>query len=247
MSVRGKVLAGLAAGVMLAGCATEKMTPATCAASDWYATGFADGTAGKPIDAVNRVSAQCFELGFRIDTDLYQRGRMDGLASYCTPQRAFSIGESGGSYNGVCADHDEALFVASLEEGLERRSYVSAVDSLVSALSSAESEIDRIDEKITTFEIEINQFEGGQRPNTDVAYNRRRIDELRRERADIVRRKIPDLRADLAIAERELDAYEREFALRQQARAYEAQIAEAEARAAAAERELANRKQQEGN
>lgn len=246
MTMRFRWVAGLAASIMLAGCATEKMTPGTCAASDWYAVGFSDGTAGKQMDAVNRISAQCFDLGFQIDTDLYQRGRMDGLVSFCTPQNGFSIGESGGSYNGACAYNDEGLFLASLEEGRERRSFVSAVDSAISALESAENDIDRIDEKITTFEIEISQFDAGVRPNTDVGYNLRRIDELRRERSDILRRRIPDLRADLAIAERELDAYERDFALRQQARAYESRIVEAEARAAEAERELAKREQQKG-
>ncbi len=238
LKAMGAMLAG---GLMLAGCASPKMTPASCAASDWYATGFADGAAGKPMDAVNRISAQCYELGFRVDTDLYQRGRMEGLSSYCTPQTAFSLGEAGGRYNGVCAYHDEALFVASLEEGLERRNYVSAVSSLVSALNAAEDDIQRIERKITEFELEIYQFDTGTRPNTDVAYNLRRIEELRRERADLERRTIPDLRVDLAIAERELDAYERDFALRQQARAYESRIAEAEARAAAAERELSDR------
>jgi hypothetical protein len=238
-------LAG-AALTLLAGCATAPSTsPASCLATDWYGLGVQDGQQGRVLGARNSIAASCAEWGVPPDMPAYHAGREAGLASFCRPERAFDLGASGSSYDGVCAAHDEWLFLSAYAEGREKHGLVSAVSSASSRLSRAESEISRIDRKIAEFNREIAQAEAGTRPQTDIAYNLSRIAELEADRQKLIVRDIADARADLRFAERELDRWERDFAVRQRERELQAQLAEAEARAAAAEAELRRRQASE--
>ncbi len=235
-------LAGAGALVLITGCASAPSTsPASCLATDWYALGLEDGHQGRSLGARNSVATSCAEWGVPPDMPAYLAGRDAGLVSFCRPERAFDLGASGASYNGSCAAHDEWLFLSAYNEGREKHALVSAVSSASSRLSRAESEISRIDRKIAEFNREIDQAYAGTRPQTDIAYNRARIAELEADRQKVIVRDLADARADLRFAERELDRWERDFAIRQRERELQAQLAEAEARAAAAEAELHRR------
>ena len=111
----------------LSGCAT--MSGDECVTSDWQAIGYEDGLQGYSASRIGSHRKACAKHGVTPDLQAYQDGREQGLQQYCRPSRGFSLGEGGGSYNGVCADHREGDFIDAYNTGHRLYSMRSAVNN----------------------------------------------------------------------------------------------------------------------
>ncbi len=123
--------------LLSAGCAT--MSAEDCSGADWQTLGFADGSAGQTLAKAERRGNDCAKHGVVMDRNAYDRGRDQGLSQYCVEGTAYELGERGRSYNGVCANHNEADFLAAYEKGRELHAFTSAASSASSQLAAAES------------------------------------------------------------------------------------------------------------
>lgn len=82
---RISILALAALGAGLAGCASAPLNAEQCAAIDWYQLGLADGRQGQALTALNDEITQCRPFDISPDMTAYNRGRDEGLQSYCRP------------------------------------------------------------------------------------------------------------------------------------------------------------------
>ena len=119
--------------VALSGCAT--MSADQCATADWRSLGFDDGSRGETLVRAERRGNACVEHGYVMDRDAYDNGRQAGLGLYCTTEVAYSLGEAGRSYNGVCSAHEEDDFLAAYQQGLDLHAFTSAVSSAETKLN----------------------------------------------------------------------------------------------------------------
>ncbi len=133
----------------LQGCAT--MSVDECASADWRALGFEDGSKGETLDMAERRAGACAKHGYAMDRASYNSGRQTGLGLYCTQGTGYSLGASGRSYNGVCADHDEGAFLDAYNRGLELYSFTSAVAAAESELNSAQSKHAELDGQLEKY------------------------------------------------------------------------------------------------
>lgn len=137
--------------LLFSGCAT--MSGDECLTSDWRTIGYEDGLRGYTSDRIGQHRKACAKHGVTPDLTAYTAGRNQGLTEYCQPSRGFSIGTSGGSYNGVCAANYEADFLDAYNAGYHLYVLRSNVNRASSAIASKEREIDRIEHSIDDKEI----------------------------------------------------------------------------------------------
>ena len=112
-----RILALLAASLLLAACAS--MDKAQCVNANWYAIGMEDGAQGRPLERLGERRRACAEHGVQPDAERYAAGRIEGLKSYCTYDRGFSVGRAGSGYASVCPDPVARDFLAGYQHGRE--------------------------------------------------------------------------------------------------------------------------------
>ncbi len=122
------------ATLALGGCAS--MNGDQCLTSDWKAIGFEDGSRGYSASRLGNHRKACAKHGVTPDFEAYQAGHGKGLDTYCQPSRGFSLGNNGGTYNGVCSAHREGDFIDAFNTGHK-------LYSLRSRVYTASNQIDR--------------------------------------------------------------------------------------------------------
>jgi hypothetical protein len=132
--------------ITVSGCAS--MSSEECANSDWTAVGYEDGSRGYTSDSFANRRKACAKHGVTADFQAYQNGRDQGLVEYCQPGRGFSVGQSGGSYSGVCAAALEQNFVDAYNVGRQLYNLRSNVNNASVRISTKEGEIDGIKDSI---------------------------------------------------------------------------------------------------
>src|SRR5262245_13606325 len=100
---------------LIAGCAT--LDKDQCLRADWYAIGLEDGARGQPLERAGDHRRACAEHGVTPKIEPYLAGRNEGLKSYCTYEKGFSVGRSGQSYSGVCPANLAGNFTAGFQRG----------------------------------------------------------------------------------------------------------------------------------
>ena len=192
----------------VAGCAT--MSENECASADWYSVGHQDGAEGRSLDTANQRGAACNNHGYRMNHARYRQGRDAGLALYCTPTRGYDLGAAGRDYNGVCIGHDEATFVSAYREGRELFSYTSAVARARADVADAEAGIRKAKKRFRKLNDELQEGV----PVKVAKSHMKEIVDVQVRQAHLERTVLPDARAELKIAERDLDRYRYELSLR---------------------------------
>lgn len=154
MSMNGSKLILIGVVLVLAGlsgCAT--MSSDECMTSDWTTIGFEDGVRGYTADRIGKHRKACAKHGVTPDFTAYQAGRDQGLVEYCQPGRGFSVGSSGGRYNGVCSVNQEADFLDAYNAGYHLYTLKSNVNRENSAINSKEHKLEEIDASIHAQEL----------------------------------------------------------------------------------------------
>ena len=139
----------LVAGI-LSGCTV--MNEQECAYSDWTAVGYEDGADGRSSDRFGDYRRACADFGITPDFAAWQEGRERGLVEYCQPLRGFQVGQSGGSYNGVCSGDMEPDFLEAYRLGSELFSLQTQLSAVVSRLASNAEDIADIDADVAEIE-----------------------------------------------------------------------------------------------
>ena len=132
--------------ITASGCAS--MSSEECANSDWTAVGYEDGSRGYTSDQFSSRRKACAKHGVTADFQAYQVGRDQGLVEFCQPGRGYSVGESGGRYNGVCSAELEQGFLEAYNVGHQLYSLRSNVNTASSRIYNKESEIENIKKEI---------------------------------------------------------------------------------------------------
>ena len=95
-----RVLYSLILLIPLTACAS--LSEDECRAGDWATIGFEDGAQGRDAAFIGEHREACAEYGIAPDLNAWLAGRERGLLSYCTVDRAYSLGRSGRPVANVC-------------------------------------------------------------------------------------------------------------------------------------------------
>ena len=133
-----RVLYSLILLIPLTACAS--LSEDECRAGDWATIGFEDGAQGRDAAYVGEHREACAEYGIAPDLNAWLAGRERGLLSYCTVDRAYSLGRSGRPVANVCP--------ATLTRQLDAANYRG-------------QEYRRLSDEIRALEREIDEYEDG--------------------------------------------------------------------------------------
>ncbi|NIL93413.1 MAG: DUF2799 domain-containing protein [Woeseiaceae bacterium] len=200
-SKSSNILVALAA-VVLGGCAS--MSADECLTVDWTSIGYEDGSRGYTADRLGAHRKACAKHGVTPDFAAYQRGHAQGVEAFCQPGRAFSFGENGGRYNGICPADMEPEFLEAYNAGHKLYSLRSSLSAANSMIYSKEQEMEYAQKRIVEAEVALI---------SDEATAEERIlllNELKdlAERMGELEAEIEQLIADRARIEQELQYYE---------------------------------------
>ncbi len=127
--------------VVLSACAT--LSENQCKQGDWYDIGVRDGSGGYGGDRLNKHSEACQEYGVAPNREAYEKGRGEGLKSYCSPDNAYHMGRRGGSYRGGCPAELETAFLRKFEAGRQIYEVEARVNSLYRQITNLENDMDK--------------------------------------------------------------------------------------------------------
>ena len=128
--------------VALQGCAT--LSKSECHEANWQVIGLEDGSAGRPVSYVGQHRKACAEHGVKPNLKQYKQGHAEGAILFCTPRKAFQLGDSGRSHNDICPSDLRDAFIEAYDDG---RLVYSAREDLRQAgnrLIAAKKELDEI-------------------------------------------------------------------------------------------------------
>jgi hypothetical protein len=132
--------------LVLSGCAT--LSESQCVASDWETVGYRDGLSGTASSQLLQHQNACIKHGIAPDRDSYLVGWRQGVVQYCQADNGFAVGQRGGGYSSICPEHLKDAYYAAYQDGR--------------LLFSAQSEIDRMNRKISQKQHRIKQIKSQQ-------------------------------------------------------------------------------------
>lgn len=192
--------------VGLSGCAS--MNADECAATDWSAIGYEDGSRGYTTNRFGSHRKACAKHGITPDFQAYLGGRDQGLQNFCRPGRAFNFGANGGRYNGVCADDMEPGFLEAYRAGSKLHTLRANVNDANSHLYASESELENTRKRIVAAELLLISDETTTDERIALLVELKELS----ERKGKLKHEIKQLIADQARLEQELQSYEQTVA-----------------------------------
>lgn len=131
-----QVLTTLALLATLCGCAS--ISKNECLSANWQDIGIRDGANGQPEEYLIQHSTACAKVGVTPDRERWLAGREQGLERFCTPQRAYQIGEYGGGFDAaICRNYDQERLLDAYNKGRD-------VNRLSGEIASLDNEIREI-------------------------------------------------------------------------------------------------------
>jgi len=95
----------LLGAALLTSCAS--MSEDECQRANWMDRGLQDGRNGASADLIDDHRKACEKVGVEPNAELWRKGWLTGLKSFCVPYRGWQLGMDGGYYSGVCADQPQ--------------------------------------------------------------------------------------------------------------------------------------------
>jgi hypothetical protein len=141
-----KLLAGLALLASLGGCAS--LSKSECLNADWHDIGIRDGANGQPEERLIQHSTACAKVGVTPDRQSWLEGRERGLDRFCTPARAYQIGEYGGGFEpGICRNYDPERLFSAYQKGRD-------VNRLANEIGSIDGELRDLHTRLESQDLE---------------------------------------------------------------------------------------------
>lgn len=194
--------------------ACETMSADECRVADWRALGYQDGANGTTLDKYTAREKSCAKAGIAAQFDPYSAGRVDGLQTFCRPERGFRAALDGYVYSGVCPASSEPDFLIGYDDGRMAYQALSAVSTLKNEINSLKYQLDDYERELREQRQKLNSLPGA--PDAGTAQRdkaRDRINELVADRKSAER----DLRSkesDLYWRENDLDRVRSQIGLR---------------------------------
>lgn len=170
------------AALALGSCAT--MSEEQCLAGDWSGQGYSDGLSGLTMSRLDDHAEACAKHGVTPDAGAYAAGRRQGLLQYCTVDKGFEVGRTGAGYAGVCPPDLERDFLYAYRDGQVVHAAEQALENARSRVDSLGARLEELDEKIIAKQAEARADGLTEAQREEI---RKRIAEIRRERADTER------------------------------------------------------------
>ena len=137
----------------MSGCAT--MGKDECLNADWRTIGYEDGARGHQASRIGQHREACAKHGVAPDFDRYERGRLEGLREYCTPQKGYSLGRSGKGYHYVCPQPMEQAFLKGYRQGKIVYAAQATVNTCQSELNQLYKDLDAVERQLSDHEAEL--------------------------------------------------------------------------------------------
>ena len=139
-----RISALLAALAALGGCAS--LSKDECLSADWQDIGIRDGANGQPEEYLLQHATACAKVGVTPDRARWLAGREQGLERFCTPQRAYQAGESGGSFDAaICRNYDQERLFAAYSQGRDLNRLGGEINSIDNEMRDIRSRLDQKD------------------------------------------------------------------------------------------------------
>ncbi|WP_051259052.1 DUF2799 domain-containing protein [Chitinibacter tainanensis] len=103
--------------LLTTGCAS--LSDSECRTGDWYSIGLRDGQNGYSSQVAEHAKA-CRKQRVAPDLEQYNRGREEGLRSYCTASNGYQVGLRGAQAGNVCPAGTQAAFQNAYQRGYQR-------------------------------------------------------------------------------------------------------------------------------
>jgi hypothetical protein len=103
--------------LLLAGCAS--LDRSECVNANWYAIGVEDGARGQGVERLGAHRRACAGHNVSPDAERYVAGHREGLRSFCTYERGYSLGRAGKSTSATCPAGLREQFLAGYGQGRE--------------------------------------------------------------------------------------------------------------------------------
>jgi hypothetical protein len=129
---------------MSAGCAS--ISKSECLSANWEDVGVRDGANGRGEEYLIQHSKACAAVNVTPDRESWLKGRDRGLERFCVPQRAYQIGEYGGSFDvGICRGFDEDRLARAYDRGRDVHRISQDISSLNAEINSLRNLLEKKD------------------------------------------------------------------------------------------------------
>ncbi len=170
----------LLGSALLSGCAT--MSKDECIHADWHIKGLDDGSQGYALNRIADHSKACARAKITPDIKDYEDGHKKGARLYCLPEKGYSSGRDGSSYNGICPQDLEIKFLRAYRDGQELYSIQRKMNNLTSDISSNEARIESLYNEIQALQYDISERRND---HNERQYKLHRIDDLHFQITDL--------------------------------------------------------------
>ena len=139
-----RLFTAFAALAALSGCAS--LSKSECLSADWQDIGIRDGANGQPEEYLLQHSTACAKVGVAPDRERWLAGRAQGLDRFCTPERAYQIGENGNGFDaGICRNYDQERLFDAYQKGRDVNHLAGQIDSIDSEIRDVRARLDKKD------------------------------------------------------------------------------------------------------
>jgi len=139
-----RIFAALAALASLGGCAS--LSKSECLNANWQDIGIRDGANGQPEEYLIQHSTACAKVNVTPDRDRWLAGREQGLERFCTPERAYQIGEYGGGFEpGICRNYDQERLFSAYQKGRDVNRLAGEIGSIDGELRDIHTQLEKKD------------------------------------------------------------------------------------------------------
>jgi hypothetical protein len=142
-----RILLPLDLTLLTSACAS--LSESECRTGDWYNIGLRDGQAGYDSRAAEHGDA-CRKQRVKPDLEQYNRGRTEGLRSYCTASNGYQVGLRGTPAGNVCPAASQAAFQNAYQRGYLRYTLQRELDQTEYRINQYNSQRDKLQDKINT-------------------------------------------------------------------------------------------------
>ncbi len=127
--------------------ACTSLSQSECRTGDWYGIGLRDGQAGYDSQIANHAKA-CSKQGIKPDLAQYNRGRSEGLRSYCTAASGYQVGLRGGTAGNVCPAESQAAFMGAYQRGYQRYTIQRDLDQTEARIAQYSDQRGKLQDKV---------------------------------------------------------------------------------------------------
>ena len=147
------LIAGFAA--LVAGCST--ISEDSCIAGSWESLGYEDGRNGKSRGQFNKIAETCAKYGISANATQYKIGYDQGLPLYCSYDKGYDHGESGGSIKAECREINATKYLDGYDEGRITYAIQREYDGLIEVYDDTKAALEDVTYRMSDASLETRE------------------------------------------------------------------------------------------